>query len=206
MDTSIYGRPLTRREQAIVQLAAGSAPRDIAPLVGSTTEAVDQLARSLDWPGSLRQLKRAATAINAGDTTYAGPLDGDAEQDADVPADLDAVVDQQDQAEEDLEPISVEPALPAPIERARDLAPLVADDQPGTRVHMPVPLLRLVGAGRDITLTSAILTLTVDAAAVAEILEDGTDVVPVTWTVSGPVLTDEGLDAVRELAALLDAR
>lgn len=198
-------RQLTRRERAIIELATGRAPRDVAPLVESTTQAVDRLARLFDWPGSLRQLKRAAADIEDGDTAYAGPLDGDAEQDTDVPDDLDTVVDQQDQAEAcTTSPADTEvSALPAAIERGRELAPLVADDQPGTRVHMPVPLLRLVGGGRDITVTSALLTLTVDPAAVAEILEDGSDVVPVTWSVSGPVLTDEGRAAVSELAALL---
>ena len=78
------------------------------------------------------------------------------------------------------------------------------------RATLTMPLLRLVGAdGRDITVTQAVVEVELLPALVLSYADGGADALghqgplPVVCYVT-KVLTDEGRDAVRELAELLD--
>lgn len=65
---------LSPREQAIVALALGRSPLDVARELDVPEAAVRRVGGLLGWPGDTRQLKRAASAIHAGERLWVGEL------------------------------------------------------------------------------------------------------------------------------------
>ena len=169
---------LSLRERAIIELASGTTPEFTARMLEVTRESVDQLARSLGWPGTLRTLKSTATAIRAGNHDHRGYLPP-----ADAPGDAVPTPDA---------------AVPAPVAEAS--SSISAD-----RRVFRLPLRRLIDAdGTETIVAEAVVEVSLDLTATSEWLTSGAnEVPPFGWTVR-QALTPDGAAAIRSLAQLLD--
>lgn len=65
---------LSPRETVIVELARARSPLYVAGTIGVSEDDVRRVAAEFGWPGQERALKRAASAIRAGDRQYAGEV------------------------------------------------------------------------------------------------------------------------------------